>query len=153
MGDLNGFTVAGLLALGYCLAVFLDAKFFEARESRNFARQLRWDTVAATAHSGSPVPAVTPVVKPRDGGTVGRLEIPRVGVSVMVVEGVKDGDLKRAAGHIPGTPLPGEPGKRWHRGAQRYVFPALAFHPSKRRDHRQYSSRGISLPGRVYEDS
>ena len=105
-----GFTVAGLLALGYCLAVFLDAKLFEARESRNFARQLRRDTVAATAHSGSPVPAVTPVVKPMDGGIIGRLEIPRIGVSVMVVEGVKDGDLKRAAGHIPGTPLPGEPG-------------------------------------------
>jgi sortase A len=104
-----GFTVAGLLALGYCLTVFLDAKFFESRESRNFARQLRRDAVAA-AHSGSPVQAVTPVVKPRDGDIIGRLEIPRIGVSVMVVEGVKDGDLKRAAGHIPGTPLPGEPG-------------------------------------------
>ena len=28
----------------------------------------------------------------------------------MVVEGVDDGDLKRAVGHIPGTALPGEPG-------------------------------------------
>ena len=28
----------------------------------------------------------------------------------MVVQGVSAGDLRRAAGHIPGTALPGEPG-------------------------------------------
>jgi sortase A len=41
---------------------------------------------------------------------VGRLEIPRIGVSVMVVEGVDDSDLKRAVGHIPGTALPRDSG-------------------------------------------
>jgi sortase A len=47
---------------------------------------------------------------PEDGGLVGRLEIPRLGLSVMVVEGDNSADLKRAVGHIPGTALPGEPG-------------------------------------------
>ncbi len=51
-----------------------------------------------------------PVAAPDKHGVVGRLEIPRLGVSVMVVEGVDDSDLKRAVGHIPGTALPGEPG-------------------------------------------
>ena len=50
------------------------------------------------------------VAAPENGGVVGRLEIARLGVSVMVVEGVDDSDLKRAVGHIPGTALPGEPG-------------------------------------------
>lgn len=101
---------AGLLALGYCLAVFLNARFFEARESRNFARELHREAAEAS-HSGVPLPAVTrAVLPPADGGVLGRIEIPRIGVSVMVVEGVEDGDLKRAAGHIPGTPLPGQPG-------------------------------------------
>jgi sortase A len=104
------FMAAGLLALGYCLAVFLDARFYEARETRNFASELRRDDVAAGAHPRSSIPVAAPIVAPEDGGIVGRLEIPRIGVSVMLVEGVDDGDLRRAAGHIPGTALPGEPG-------------------------------------------
>jgi sortase A len=56
------------------------------------------------------VDAVATVATPENGGVVGRLEIPRIGVSVMVVEGADDNDLKRAVGHIPGTALPGEPG-------------------------------------------
>lgn len=102
----HAFTVVGFLALGYCLVVFLDAEFYEAREARKFARELRMAEVGAAKTSHSPVPAVAP----DDGGVVGRLDIPRIGVSVMVVEGVEDGDLKRAAGHIPGTALPGQPG-------------------------------------------
>ena len=44
------------------------------------------------------------------GGVIGRLEISRVGISVIVVEGTSDSTLRRAAGHISGTALPGEPG-------------------------------------------
>lgn len=47
---------------------------------------------------------------PRHGGMVGRLEIPRVGLSVMVVEGDEDGMLQLAAGHLPDTPWPWEAG-------------------------------------------
>ena len=42
------FAVAGLLALGYCLTVFLDAKFYEARGARNFVRALRLRDVGTT---------------------------------------------------------------------------------------------------------
>jgi sortase A len=41
---------------------------------------------------------------------IGRIEIPRVLLSVIVVEGVDKTDLRRAVGHIPGTALPGQPG-------------------------------------------
>ena len=41
---------------------------------------------------------------------IANLTIPRIGLSTVVVEGVEDGDLKLAPGHIPGTALPGEPG-------------------------------------------
>ena len=44
------------------------------------------------------------------GGAVGRLEIPRLGISVMVLEGVDAGTLLRGVGHIPGTSLPGPAG-------------------------------------------
>jgi sortase A len=39
---------------------------------------------------------------------IGRLEIPRVQMSVMVVDGDDEGTLKTAAGHLPDTPLPWE---------------------------------------------
>jgi sortase A len=43
----------------------------------------------------------------RHGEMIGRLEIPRVNVSVIVVEGADSSVLDVAAGHIPGTALPG----------------------------------------------
>jgi sortase A len=41
---------------------------------------------------------------------IGRIEIPRLGLSVIVVEGVDRRILRRSVGHIPGTALPGQPG-------------------------------------------
>ena len=38
------------------------------------------------------------------------IDIPRLDISAIVIEGVDEKSLRRAVGHIPGTPLPGEPG-------------------------------------------
>ena len=43
----------------------------------------------------------------REGDVVGRLEIPRLGLSVMVLQGTDPMTLAVGAGHVPGTPLPG----------------------------------------------
>jgi len=40
-----------------------------------------------------------------EGDLFGRIEIPRLNMSVMVMEGVSDRTLRLGAGHIPGTPL------------------------------------------------
>jgi sortase A len=99
-------TVVGTLALGYCLATFLEARFFQATEARRFAQELRvLDKRKPTALS-----PITHIPKPDKHGVVGSLQISRIGVSVMVVEGVDASDLRRAAGHIPGTALPWESG-------------------------------------------
>ncbi len=37
---------------------------------------------------------------------IGRIEIPRVGVSAVILEGVDDRTIRRAVGHFPETPLP-----------------------------------------------
>lgn len=50
-----------------------------------------------------PVPAA-PV--PDEGGLVGRIEIPRIGVSAIVLEGVTSRTLRRGVGRIPGTARP-----------------------------------------------
>lgn len=46
----------------------------------------------------------------RRGDMVGRLEVPRLGLSVMVVEGDEEETLSLAAGHLPDTPWPWQPG-------------------------------------------
>ena len=43
-------------------------------------------------------------------GLIGRIEIQRLGLSAIVVEGTTSTTLRRAVGHIPGTALPGQPG-------------------------------------------
>jgi sortase A len=54
------------------------------------------------------VPAARPI--PDLGKGVARLEIPRIGVNRIVVEGATAGDLTKGPGHFPETPLPGQLG-------------------------------------------
>jgi LPXTG-site transpeptidase (sortase) family protein len=39
--------------------------------------------------------------------TIARLEIPRIGMNAVVVEGTTEGSLRKGVGHLEGTPLPG----------------------------------------------
>ena len=41
----------------------------------------------------------------QEGDLFGRLEVPRLNLSVMVMEGIDDKTLRLGAGHVPGTPL------------------------------------------------
>jgi sortase A len=89
----------GVLLLGYCAFALVDAWTFQRRESMNLDRLLR-DRRAT--NGGAPAAATN--------GLIGRMEIPRLGLSVVVVEGVGRTTLRRGVGHIPGTALPGEDG-------------------------------------------
>ena len=91
----------GVLLLGYCGLILTETRLFQ-RGERAQLEQLRHDRTE-TGGARIPSPAVA-------GGLIGRMEIPRLGLSVMVVEGVGTSALRRAAGHIPGTALPGQPG-------------------------------------------
>ena len=82
--------------LGYYSLVAADTWIFQQRESHNLQRLLR------TASPG--LAAAIP------RGLLGRLEIPRLGLSAILIEGDDAKTLRRAVGHIPGTPLPGQPG-------------------------------------------
>jgi sortase A len=71
-------------------------------------------STAAVPTTAAPTTAPAATVPPRpdfaDGDAVAKLEIPRMGVSEIVVSGVGVDDLKKGPGHYPETPLPGEPG-------------------------------------------
>jgi len=100
-----------VLLLGYCGFALADAWVFQRRESRDLDRQLRAQRAASEAipqpESATP-PRGAPAVAP--GGLIGRIEIPRLLLSAVVVEGVDKTAVRRAVGHIPGTALPGQPG-------------------------------------------
>ena len=81
------------LTLGYCGFVLLDTWIFQQRQTRNLERLLVDE------------PPAIPV-----DGLIGRIEITRVGLSAVVVEGTDNATLRRAAGHIQGTAVPGHPG-------------------------------------------
>jgi sortase A len=91
------FLAAASLLLGYYGFVTVDAWAFEQRESRALERLLN--------HQATPGP---PAIA--SNGLIGRIDIQRLGLSVIVVEGISSKVLRRAAGHIPGTALPGQPG-------------------------------------------
>jgi sortase A len=95
-----------ILLLGYCGFALVDAWIFQRRASGDLDRLLR----ARAASEGAPqaAPASAPAIAA--DGLIGRIEIPRLLVSAVVVEGVDKTALRRAVGHIPGTALPGEPG-------------------------------------------
>ena len=80
------------LAMGYCGFILLDAWNFQRRQSDNLEHP----------PPGTSEKAVE--------GLIGKMEIPRVGISVVVVEGTDKITLRRGAGHIEGTAVPGQPG-------------------------------------------
>jgi len=47
---------------------------------------------------------------PVEGSLLGEIEIPRIGLSAIILEGTEPATLRRAVGHISGTALPGQPG-------------------------------------------
>ena len=48
--------------------------------------------------------------KATPGQPIGRIRIPRIGLSKVVVEGTATDDLQKGPGHYPSTPYPGAPG-------------------------------------------
>ena len=114
------FLVAGVLLLSYVGYAVVDARLFQAVETRRFQQTIT--ELKPAAHGGehiSPLLATSGAVNrdkadhsamDTDGSRVGRIEISAVGLSAMILEGVGDETLRRAVGHIPGTSLPGQKG-------------------------------------------
>jgi LPXTG-site transpeptidase (sortase) family protein len=107
----RGLFACAVAMLGYSAFVVVDTRVFQERESRTFQRLLEDQHAAGgtllQAKLLSP-PAIPQGVAA--SGLIGRIEIARLGVSVMIIEGDDGKTLRRAAGHVPGTALPGQTG-------------------------------------------
>jgi len=103
------FASLGCVALGACAFAYFNAGVFQAYERWHFEKAL----LARPRGLAGPSP-VAPVQSLRlavkEGVLLGRIQVPRLALSVMVTEGIKPRNLRLAAGHIPGTAFPDEPG-------------------------------------------
>ncbi|MDP8989162.1 MAG: class D sortase [Acidobacteriota bacterium] len=90
--------VAGCLALGYCAFIWGRAHYDQAQANWTLNHVLPGDP-------GTDAPKVA-----AEGSLLGRIDIPRLDLSVIVFEGTTDDTLARGVGHLRGTAAPGERG-------------------------------------------
>jgi sortase A len=89
----RGLFAISVLFLGWWMAARVESSTWQARQEQRLQEATR---------SEAPL---------RDNdGLVGRIEIPRVGVSAVIGSGIDAQTLAHAVGHIPGTGLPGKAG-------------------------------------------
>jgi sortase A len=97
----------GFAALVWCAYFWADAHLYQTVERQRF------DASAESREIDAQIVAPREVLKARKpaiGAVLGEIDIPRIGISVMVLEGDSTAILRRAAGHLEGTGMPGEPG-------------------------------------------
>ena len=84
----------GIFALAYAGIVFADSQIYQAVEIQKFERA-----------SPPPIPRTL-----AEGDMLGELQVPRLGLKAIVVQGDSTADLRRAVGHLSNSAMPGERG-------------------------------------------
>lgn len=92
--------VGGVSALIWCAALLIDAHRAQSLARQSFSTN--FDTRLASV--------VVPVPPPAIGSALSELSIPRLSLSVMILEGTDARTLRLGVGHIENTALPGEVG-------------------------------------------
>lgn len=95
----NVLFMVGVMSLGWYFVVFLQARIYGAYEDHRLAAWL------AFPQSFGRVPHPT-----NRGDFIGQLDVPRIGLHAIVLEGADDGILRLGVGHVSGTALPGQAG-------------------------------------------
>jgi sortase A len=95
------FMLTGALSLVYVGGTLLTARIFQNRASHMLERQMHAASLQTVEQNGNVA---------TEGEILGRIEIPRIAMSVVVLQGTTPETLRLGVGHIIGTPLPGESG-------------------------------------------
>src|SRR5438067_983335 len=102
---------AGVAALGFFIFGVGEANISQYRLNRKFEDVLAAKRPLTTQPpKAENVPAASTTSREMTAPYLARLEIPRLDMSLIVLEGIDNGTLRRGIGHIPGTALPGESG-------------------------------------------
>jgi sortase A len=93
--------ITGILLLGYVGFSLLEARLYQVSAKRSLENEIQAEKERPQSQPKPPV---------RKGDVLGRMDIPRLGMSVAVLQGTSSRILRLGIGHIAGTPLPGETG-------------------------------------------
>ena len=135
----------GFACMGLCAFMLAQAWLFQAYQDWAFDQQSRGDAVSVSEFlaqtalfsgrddtrivgslaAGTEVAQTIGFHSPEDRAVVGRIEIPRIGLKAMILEGVSPRTLALAVGHIPGTALPGKIGNAGIAGHRDTFFRGL----------------------------
>jgi sortase A len=114
----------GFVCLGWCAAIAAHVWVFQAYESWAFEQQLGGEPVSVRDFLVHAASFAEPAA-PAEHSIVGQIEIPRIGVRAMILEGATRRTLADAVGHIPGTALPGANGNAALAGHRDTFFRSL----------------------------
>jgi sortase A len=110
------FLIAGILALLYVAITLISARIYQINALSILDKQILVENQQKVEQ---------PVLAIKEGDVLGSIEIPRIGVSVAVLQGTTSRTLRLGVGHINGTALPGEPGNIGIAGHRDTYFRAL----------------------------
>ena len=103
--------IIGIVCLGMYIVFTVQARIYQYDLEESFdymVREHATEKADTHTHHGDTHDETVEKSPPlKEGDLVGRLEIPRLDVSVMVLEGIQSRTLRLGAGHIPGTSIPG----------------------------------------------
>jgi sortase A len=113
---------AGVLLLLFTAYQIWGTSYQESRTQSGLRSQLQQESSSAQvshalaeATALDKIPTGPPQAAPRtaapaEGGPIGDIRIPVIGLNQVVVEGTNTADLRKGPGHYTGTPLPGQSG-------------------------------------------
>lgn len=86
------FFAFGIITLGYAGLVFAASHAYQTLAVKKFEKAIRLSEPLTLT----------------EGDVVGEIQIPRLGLNAIVVQGDSPAELRRAVGHLSNSPLPGE---------------------------------------------
>ena len=108
--------ITGILALSYVAITLIGARTYQINALSILDKQILVENQQKAEKT---------VLVIKEGDVLGHIEIPRIGVSVAVLQGTTSRTLRLGVGHITGTALPGEPGNIGIAGHRDTYFRAL----------------------------
>ena len=123
----RAFIIVGLFILGFVAFQLWGTSLEEGRNQSELTDQLahsvrntakvssdgdagKLANALAKAFENADPATAPPTPAPAEGEPVGVIQIPKIGLERVIVQGVSKKDLKKGPGHYPGTPLPGQAG-------------------------------------------